>query len=274
MFLRTIFPVDRLDQLLNLEQRILDKIAVAAASVGVEAPIEGAIHGRQVFTETREEIEKLLGQDASLFERGGTTGAAQTGEEYRQTLRKALSEDRDRIIRLPWKIGSGMMKGKKRGVFFCAVVGVESKFERTYLRFIPADVNWQPETDKGVLEREFGTCLRLIECTVDTPLWFPAEIQERVYDFWETARDDIWDDWMQQTDPANLQPKVRPLNYRVAEFIRANPPPGGIAKQSGPCFRHSRISLATPGRNNVTWLVRNGKAQWQCALKNSNKQNN
>jgi Phage integrase central domain/Arm DNA-binding domain len=30
--------------------------------------------------------------------------------------------------------------------------------------------------------------------------------------------------WMRETDPANLQPKVRPLNQRVAEFIRANRP--------------------------------------------------
>jgi hypothetical protein len=31
--MRTIFPVDRLDRLLNLEQRILGKLAMAAASV-------------------------------------------------------------------------------------------------------------------------------------------------------------------------------------------------------------------------------------------------
>jgi hypothetical protein len=30
---------------------------------------------------------------------------------------------------------------------------------------------------------------------------------------------------MLETDPANLQPKVRPLNRRVADFIRANQPP-------------------------------------------------
>ena len=123
VFMRTIFPVDRLDRLLNLEQRILDKLAMAAASVGVAAPIEGAAHGRQVFTETRDEIEKLLAEDASLYERGGTVGAAQTGEEYRQTLRKALEQDRERIVRLPWKAGSGMVRGARRGVFFCAVVG-------------------------------------------------------------------------------------------------------------------------------------------------------
>ena len=43
-----------------------------------------------------------------------------------------------------------------------------------------------------------------------------------MYDFWEAARHDVWTDWMHETDPANLQPKVRPLNLRVAEFIRAN----------------------------------------------------
>ena len=219
VFMRTIFPVDRLDQLLNLKQRILDKLAMAAASVGVAAPIEGAAHGTQVFTGTRDEIEKLLKQDASLYERGGTASAAQTGEEYRQTLRKALERDRDRIARLPWKVGSGMMKGARRGVFFCAVVG-----ERTYLRFVPADEDWRASTEDDAILREVGTCLRLIECEADTPIWYPDDLQERVYDFWEAAQQDVWIDWMRETDPANLQPKVRPLNLRVAEFIRANPP--------------------------------------------------
>ena len=30
---------------------------------------------------------------------------------------------------------------------------------------------------------------------------------------------------MIETDPANLQPRLRPLNRRTAEFIRANPAP-------------------------------------------------
>ena len=49
-------------------------------------------------------------------------------------------------------------------------------------------------------------------------------MQERVYNFWEAAQHDILTDWMRETDPANLQPRVRPLNHRVAEFVRANPP--------------------------------------------------
>ena len=223
VFLRTIFPVDRLDELLNLEKRILGKLALAAASVGVAAPIEGGAHGEQVFTEAREEIEKLMREDASLYERGGSAGAAQTGEEYRQTLRKALEVNRDRIARLPWKIGSGMIKGSRRGLFFCAVVGAETEFERTYLRFIPADDDWQPKTG-DTIERELGTCLRLIECDEDTPIWYPDTLRERVYDFWEVAQQDIRTSWMRETDPANLQPPVRPLNHRVAEFIRAHPP--------------------------------------------------
>ncbi|MDE0024506.1 MAG: helicase-related protein [Spirochaetaceae bacterium] len=219
VFLRTIFPVDRLDALLNLEQRILNKLALAAASVGVASPIEGAAHGTQVFTETRNEIEKLLKEDASLYERGATAGAAQTGEEYRQTLRKALQQDRDRIVHLPWKAGSGMVRGSRRGVFFCAVVG-----DRTYLRFVAADDRWAARTDEIV--RDVGTCLRLIECDPEMPTWYPDGLQEVVYDFWDVAQADILSEWMRETDPANLQPKVRPLNLRVAEFIRANPAVG------------------------------------------------
>ena len=224
VFMRTIFPADRLDQLLNLEQRILGKLAMAAASVGVASPIEGALHGEQVFTETREEIEKLIKEDASLFERGGTAGAAQTGEEYRQTLRKALDVDGERIARLPWKIGSGMVKGKHRGLFFCAVVGSESELERTYLRFVPATDDWKPDSGGNAIVRELGTCLRLTECERDTSTWYPESLGESVYDFWEVAQRDIWNHWMRETDPQNLQPPVRPLNHRVAEFIRGHTP--------------------------------------------------
>ena len=221
VFMRTIFPVDRLDGLLNLEQRILDKLAMAAASVGVRSPIEGAAHGTQVFAETRDEIEKLLKEDASLYERGATVGASQTGEEYRQTLRKALQQDRERIVRMPWKTGSGMIRGPRRGVFFCAVVG-----ERTYLRFVTANDKWEVSTDENAIVREVGTCLRLIECEPETRTWYPDHLQEVVYDFWDAAQVDILSDWMRETDPANLQPKVRPLNLRVAEFIRDNPAVG------------------------------------------------
>lgn len=217
--LRTIFPADRLDQLLNLEQRILQKIALAAASVGVVSPVQGGAGGQQVFTETREEIERLLREDPSLFERGGGGGAGQTGEEYRQTLRKATAGDPDKLRNMPLGIGSGMRKGESTGVFFCASVG-----ERTYLRFVPTDEAWAWGGDATVIHREIGTCLRLIECEETTPRFVPQELESAAFELWRVARRDIWDAWMFETDPANLQPTVRPLNLRVAEFIRANRP--------------------------------------------------
>ncbi len=220
VFMRTIFPADRLDDLLNLEQRILGKLAQAAATIGVETPIEGAARGTQVFTETREEIEKLIKEDASLYERGGTAGAAQTGEEYRQALRKALKQDADLITRLPWKIGSGMIKGKRSGIFFCVVVGSETQLERTYVRFVPSVDNWKPVDHDEEIESELGTCLRLIECEEDAQISCPETLRRSVYDFWEIAQNHILRSWMRETDPANLQPRIRPLNHRVAEFIR------------------------------------------------------
>ncbi|RWO41344.1 MAG: helicase [Mesorhizobium sp.] len=219
VFLRTIFPAERLDQLLNLEQRIMQKIALAAASVGVASPVQGGAGGSQVFTEARDEIERLLREDASIFERGGGAGAGQTGEEYRQTLRKQLEKDAHRLAHMPYGAGSGLVRGDRQGVFFCAVVG-----DRTYLRFVPTTSTWGVAEDAPII-REIGTCLRLIECDEKTPRVVPREVENAVFDLWETARTNIYEAWMEETDPANLQPKVRPLNQRVAEFIRSNRPP-------------------------------------------------
>ena len=117
---------------------------------------------------------------------------------------------------LPWKVGSGMVKGRRSGVFFCAVVG-----DRTYLRFVAADDAWGVSRADDAIVREVGTCLRLIECERDTPASLPPVLEDRVYDFWAVAQQDIHADWSQETDPANLQPRVRPLNLRVAEHLRA-----------------------------------------------------
>ena len=257
--LRTIFPVDRLDAMLDLVQRIYDKLAMAAASIGVEGPIEGSAHSSRNFTEKRDEIDKLLNNNPSLYERGRATGAALTGEEYRQSLRSALHHDKTSIVDMPWKVGSGMVKGSRRGMFFCAVIGRhEGKGEakrkeadngetlirqRTYLRFVPADNSWGvavPESAVGVwgeeessgvtarnsIVRELGACLRLIECEPDTDKECSDEMLDRVYDFWEVAQRDILADWTRQTDPKNIQPRVRRINHLVADFIRNNTPVG------------------------------------------------
>lgn len=213
VFLRTFFPDAQLDALLDLESRVRRKLAQAAASVGVEdAPIERGATGEQSFAETREEIEKLRRADASLYEAGGSAGAAQTGEEYRQELRKALERYGDAIRDLPWRSGSGMRKGEVAGHLFCASAG-----DRTYLRFVPL------ESGSEILG-EFGTCLRLFECSESTPRVLSEAMMEAAYGAWTRARQHIFDAWNFETDPANLQPKIRRLNRNVAAFLRDNPP--------------------------------------------------
>lgn len=184
------------------------------ASVGVEVtPIERGAEGQQSFTETREEIERLRQNDASIYERGGTVSSAQTGEEYRQELRKALMKRGDEIRSLPWKAGSGMAKGNRRRHLFCATVG-----KRVYLRFVPLD--------GGDLVTEIGTCLRLIECLEETPLVMPLDLKQTAFGAWQRARDNILHAWTYETDPANLQPRVPTLNRAVAEHIRQYQPTG------------------------------------------------
>src|SRR5207253_2844101 len=175
VFLRTFFPDKQLDRLLVLEWRVRRKLAQAAASVGVEAaPIEVGSERDQSFAETREEIERLAQNDPTLYERGGTAGAAQSGEEYRQELRKALEKEpwKTQLRDLPWKAGSGLAKGSRRGHFFCARVG-----ERIYLRFVPAD--------GSRLLHELGTCLRLIECAPDTERVIPEDLYQGAFAAWQ-----------------------------------------------------------------------------------------
>ena len=138
VFMRTVFPADRLDALLTLEARILRKLTQAAKSIGVATlPLDGGAPGDQVFAEERAEIEKLAREDPTLFEQGGTAAAAQSGEEYRQRLRAALQADREAITELPGRAGSGMRKGKASGVLFCAEVEL-AEGRRTFLRFVQA----------------------------------------------------------------------------------------------------------------------------------------
>jgi hypothetical protein len=99
------------------------------------------------------------------------------------------------------------------------------------LRFVPTNDDWQPIDSDEAIVREIGTCLRLVECEEVTPRHVLSSLNEAVFDLWQVAQRDIWTAWMRETDPANLQPKVRPLNQRVAEFIRANRPPDDDGQQ-------------------------------------------
>jgi hypothetical protein len=212
VYLRTFFPDRGLDRLLGLEGRIRRKLAQAAASVGLDSPpiVDGPAREAS-FSETRDEIEQLRKQEADIYERGGTQSAAQTGEEYRQELRKALSTMREEIESIPWKAGSGM-HGDRSGHVFAAIID-----KRIYVRFVPLAANEE-------VEAELGVCLRLIEATPETPTVLSNEMRAAAFPAWEQAREAMYAAWMQETDPANLQPRLRPLNRQIADYLRQTPP--------------------------------------------------
>lgn len=212
VFVRVFFPAQQLDQLLNLELRVRHKLAQAAATVGISSEvIPESETAERNFAETREQIEALRREEEGLLETAGEKPGAYSAEEYRQELRKGLIEQGDEIRSLPWAVGSGL-EGPSTGHFFCARVGDEVK-----LRFVAAD-------DEDSVERSTLSCLRLITCGRDTERHLPDESRASAYDAWERARHDIFEEWQHATDPANLQPRIRPLFRNVADHLRAHPP--------------------------------------------------
>ena len=224
VFLRCVFPDDRLDDLLGLEERLHIKIAQAAASIGVgEVLPDQAAPVEIIFTETREEIERLRNEDAAIFERGGTGRGVLSGEEFRQELREALEDIdlADQIKSLPWGSGSGMVAAgpdSRPGYVFCARVGDHS---RPIFRFVEtgndADGSVVDETlaclDKARPLAGFNT-ERLLD---DTAI-------QGAFDAWDTARAHIVDRWNFMSDKANLEPTIPPRLRRAADILREHPP--------------------------------------------------
>ncbi len=106
-----------------------------------------------------------------------------------------------------------MASGAQMGHFFCARVGEQLK-----LRFVPFG--------DGGIEGNTLKCLQKIACNEATPRHVPADLRDTVYDAWEVARQDIYQEWNFATDPANIQPSIRPLFLRAAEQLRQHPPAG------------------------------------------------
>lgn len=213
VYIKCFFPDVRLDDLLTLESRIRSKLARAAASIGVEAEVIPDGSTREVtFAETRDEIDALQRGESGLFERGDEVEGAHSGEEYRQELRKGLEETEKEIVALPWGVGSGMA-GERKGWFFCARVG-----EKVFLRFVPV------VADSPLLSDTLG-CLRQVACDRSTPRNLSDNMISGAYSAWQRARSHIYEEWLQATDPKNLQPKIRPLFRQIAEHLRQHPPP-------------------------------------------------
>ena len=215
VFLTCVFPDRQLERLLALEGRIRRKLAQAAASIGLDqVVIPDTAKTEHVFADDREKIEALRRGDPSLFERGGEEVHAHSGEEYRQELRKGIERWGDRIRHLAWGVGSGFVGGARTGYVFCARV-----FDRVFMRFVPED----PEAE---IERDTLACLGILSCGEKTARVLPDAFAEGAFGAWDRARRDIYEEWMRATDPATLQPDVRPLFRAAADHVRMHPAAG------------------------------------------------
>ena len=227
VFIRCVFPDTRLDELLNLEERLHHKIRQAAASIGVGKVLPDQLGQDLTFTETREEIERIRREEAGLFERGGTARGALSGEEYRQELRKAIEQGwRARIEELPWGSGSGMASkdGGGPGYVFCARVGDHDRAVFRYVELAP-DSGDSGEGGLPPLADTLGCLDRARPPNgFDTPRALDDDTYARAFDAWEIARADIVEKWNHLADKANLEPRIPPALARASEILRSHSP--------------------------------------------------
>lgn len=247
IYLRCFFPDRRLDALLALESRLRAKLAAAAATIGLAGEVipGSATTPDKFFSETREEIERLRQGDAQIFERSGEPPGAHSGEEFRHELRKAFEDPslREAVLALPGAAGSVMATaaGGRPGHFFCAKIG-----DRVFLRFVPTDPD-------APLVKDALSGLRVIACSRDTPRAAETpDLWQQAFAAWARARDDIYTEWMWATDPANVQPKIRPLFQRAAEHLRRHPPPDVPQER----IRRAVEALEAPRSGRVERMVR------------------
>lgn len=225
VFLRTYFPDYALDQILRLEDRLRRKIAQAASAVGVEGEIlPGSRTSEVVFAQTREEIELVRAEDATLFETGGEVGNAHSGEEYRQELRAGLLDPRlaTEIRGLPWGSGSGMATADGvAGYVFCARVGDNPMVQ---YRFV--DLSGEDPTVAG----DTLSCLARARADATTVRLLSDTQRAAAYAAWATARADILTAWRRGEDARALQAAIPRVMREAAALLRRTPPPGGVSQ--------------------------------------------
>ncbi len=234
VFIRSVFPAAALNELLGLEERIRLKIRQAAAAVGVDSDIIPGESGRnQVFTETREEIEKLRQGDAGIFEQGGVGLGATSGEEFRHELKKALTDRpglKTQIEALPWGSGSGMVADHLSGTsttefIFCAQIAGSEKVQ---FRSVVVDDNG-PSSNGTTTDITYGITDNTLACLFKARP-DSGESTERVlsddtfslaYGAWDAAAEEIKTSWNQLSDPKELSAPLEKAQRDAIDALRS-----------------------------------------------------
>ncbi len=228
VFIRCYFPDRHLEALLGLEERLQRKLRQAAAAVGVGQVLPG-FAGREVnFTETRDEIDRLRREDASLFEEAGPS--ALSGEEYRRTLQRELAHPavRAAVTGMAWGAGTGFVRyaAQQPGMVFCARIADHPK---PWFRYVPLSPELRPQVDESgepIVIDDTLTCLAQAEPgSSDVTSIFEAALAAQVcydaaFDAWAVAKEHIHKAWMYNADPANLSRPVPKVMRDAAEIVR------------------------------------------------------
>lgn len=223
--LRCFFPDDGLEELLTLERRLQLKLKHAAAAFGVDEVLPGMESVERTMSETHEEIERLRREDTAIFD--PARGASASSEEFQRRLSKALESSGDQIRSLPWGAGTGLVKrGARRGVVFCIQVA-DHPLPR--FRFVPLErdgVAYRVIVDgDGTVEVDDTRLISLNAADpggAGVPPYLTEPMHRAAFAAWDVAQADVFDEWLELTDPANIQPKVPKAMLDAATLVESH----------------------------------------------------
>jgi len=252
VFVYCYFPDQHLEALLGLEARLQRKLKQAAAAFGVGDVLPGFAGADRTFTESRDEIERLRREEATLFEEGGPS--ALSGEEYRRTLEKEMATPTTKAIvtGLPWGSGSGFFRkgAQQPGIVFCARI---ADHPQPWFRYVPLGTDLRPqrnEVDETVVIDDTLTCLAQADPSdpnaaslfgapvasgfetakpdlfgANTSLFDTEGFQalyDAAFDAWAAAKNHIHRAWMFNADPANLSRPIPKVMRDAADLVRSH----------------------------------------------------
>lgn len=230
------FPAERLDELLELEERLERKLALADAAVGAGEVLPGRGPGHEVNLaddQVVDEFEKLL--DA------GGSSASLSGEEYRRRLYDAFGMEpmlKADVTSLPYGSGSGFVNPvvHGNGYVFCIKIGRSAK---PWFRYVPVSDDWSiryNEDGQPLVSPDTLLALRAADpLHSSAERWLPEGVYDKAFDAWGVARDNAYAAWNELTDPNAFQPDL-PLAFRDAYTL--------VLQRGGYLGRESQIELA------------------------------
>lgn len=215
--LGVFFPAERLDAMLGLELRLMEKLAQAAAAVGTGQVLPGqAASPDVILSDPDEAVEQI----EELVKRGGSS-AALSGEEYRRRLFNSMQMDTplaSEFKSLPFGSGSGFENAQVEGNGYVFCVRI-ADHPQPWFRYVQCDATWHVQLSEGGQPAVYSDTLASLVAadpgSRDTNRIMTDDVYDKAFDAWIVARDSIWEAWERLTDPLNLQPDV-PRAFRDA----------------------------------------------------------